>query len=91
MPVRFRPNLDEGLKAEKAKIANADAYNQARIDQLTDPNVDTDMDVSRPRYDPKAKFQQSVGSLSKAQVKSKARKLNKRDIDNILRISARDS
>lgn len=74
MPVRFRPNLDEGLKAEKAKIANADAYNQARIDQLTDPNVDTDMDVSRPRYDPKAKVQQSVGSLSKAQVKARLTK-----------------
>lgn len=74
MPVRFRPNLDDGLKAEKAKIANADAYNQARIDQLTDPNVDTDMDVSRPRYDPKAKVQQSVGSLSKAQVKARLTK-----------------
>ena len=74
MPVRFRPNLDEGLKAEKAKIANADAYNQARIDQLTDPNVDTDMDVSRPRYDPKAKVQQSVGSLTKAQVKARLSK-----------------
>jgi len=70
MPVRFRPNLDEGLKAEKAKIANADAYHQARIDNEEDPS----RAFTNPLYDPKAKVQQSVGSVTKAQVKARLSK-----------------